>query len=164
MEQTAQRTEAPVRSDLHASRRRRLMERLGESGAALFVASPERIRSSDTHYPYRPHSDLWYLTGFEEPGSAVLLLPGHEEHPFVMFLRKRDRDREIWDGWRVGVDGAKEHLGADAAFPIEELAEQLVKLLEGRDRLVYALGEDEETDRTVIRAVKRVQYIARKGK
>jgi Xaa-Pro aminopeptidase len=158
---------APVtgaNGDLLDSRRRRLMERLGEEAAALFIASPVRVRSSDTHYAYRPASDLWYLTGFEEPGAAALILPGHEEHPFVMFVRPRDREKEIWDGWRVGVEAAKERLGCDAAFPIGELDERLPKLLEGRSRLVYAFGEDEETDRSVIRAVKKVQALARKGK
>src|SRR5262245_42097091 len=107
--------------DIFAERRRRLMERLGNEAAALFVSTPTSTRSNDTEYDYRPSSDLWYLTGFEEPGAAVLLLPGHAESPYVLFLRKRDRDREIWDGFRVGVEAAKERLGCDAAFPIEEL-------------------------------------------
>jgi len=168
MEQT---TDAPTPSvaplganSVYTSRRLQLMERLGEDSALLVVASPVRLRSNDTVYHYRPNSDLWYLTGFEEPESALLLLPGHAEHPFVMFVRKRDREREIWDGWRVGVEGAKEHVGCDAAFPIEELSERLPKLFEGRTRLVYALGLDEGMDREVIQAIRKVQHLARKGK
>lgn len=150
--------------NLHAARRAQLMERIGENAAALVVATPVRNRSNDTVYHYRPSSDLWYLTGFEEPEAAALLLPGHPEHPFVMFVRKRDRAREIWDGWRTGVDGAREHVGCDAAFGIDELEERLPKLFEGRTRLVYGLGADEDMDRRVIRAIRKVQHLGRKGK
>lgn len=150
--------------NVHAARRAQLMERIGENAAALVVAAPVRSRSNDTSYHYRPNSDLWYLTGFEEPEAVVLLLPGHPEHPFVMFVRARNREREIWDGWRVGVEGAKEHLGCDAAFPIGELEERLPKLFEGRTRLIYELGADEAMDRNVIRAVRKVQPLGRKGK
>jgi Xaa-Pro aminopeptidase len=94
----------------------------------------------------------------------VLLLPGHTESPYVLFLRKRDRDREIWDGFRVGVEAAKERLGCDAAFPIEEFEAKLPGLLEGRSRLVYTLGVNEEADRRVIRSVRKIAHLARRGK
>ncbi len=150
--------------DLFASRRERFLSRLGDDSAALVCATPPRVRSNDTMYEYRPNSDLWYLTGFEEPEAAALFLPGHPEHPFVLFLRRRDREREVWDGERVGVEGAKAAVGCDAAFGIEELAPQLEKLLVGRSRLVYALGLDEDLDRTVVRTVRKAQYLARRGK
>jgi Xaa-Pro aminopeptidase len=140
------------------------MERLGNETAALFVSNPVATRSNDTEYDYRPASDLWYLTGFEEPEAAVLLLPGHPEHPYVVFLRKRDREREIWDGFRVGVERAKERLGCDAAFPIDELEQHLPKMLEGRSRLVYGLGVVEDMDRRVIRCVRKIANLARRGK
>lgn len=151
-------------SALFARRRAELMRRIGPDSAALFVATPQRTRSNDTEYDYRPHSDLWYLTGFEEPGSALLLLPGHEKTQVVVFVRKRDREREIWDGFRVGVEAAAERLGADAAYPIEELYERLFTLLDGRGRLVYSLGLCHETDRQVIQVVNRVRHLARRGK
>jgi Xaa-Pro aminopeptidase len=150
--------------DVYAERRRRFMERIGPDAAALFVAAPMRTRSNDTEYDYRPSSDLLYLTGFEEPGAAALFLPGHEEHPFVMFVRKREREREIWDGFRLGVERAQERLGCDEAHAWEEFEERLPRLLEGRNRLVYSLGLDEDVDKIVIRSVRRIQHLARRGK
>ncbi len=157
---------APVSGggDLFARRRAELMRRLGPDGAALFVATPQRTRSNDTEYDYRPNSDLWYLTGFEEPGSALLLLPGHEKTPVVVFVRKRDREKEIWDGFRVGVDDAAKRLGADLAHPIDELFEKLPALLEGRSKLVYALGLCHDTDRQVVTVLNRVRHLARRGR
>jgi Xaa-Pro aminopeptidase len=147
--------------DLHASRRARLMERIGPTSAALFAASPERNRSNDTYFAYRPSSDVWYLTGFEEPDAVVLLLPGHDEHPFVLFLRERDLKLEIWDGPRVGVERAREMLGADKAFPISELSEQLPKLLAGRDSLHYTLGSNPPMDAEVVKAYRKAIRSAR---
>jgi Xaa-Pro aminopeptidase len=147
--------------DMFAARRARLMERIGPTAAALFVANPIRNRSNDTHFAYRPNSDLWYLTGFEEPGAAALLLPEHEEHPFVLFLRDRDPKLEIWDGARVGVEKACEAVGADKAFDVKSFAEELPKLLAGRDELHYGLGLNEAVDRDVIRAYRQAQRTAR---
>jgi Xaa-Pro aminopeptidase len=157
-------TETSIRErsgDRWAARRARVMERIGPDGAALFVANPVRNRSNDTDFAYRPNSDLWYLTGFEEPEAAALLRPGHPEHPFVLFLRERDPKVEIWDGPRVGVEQARERVGADAAFPIERLADELPTLLAGRDPLHYSLGLDEAVDREVIRAYRKAQRTAR---
>ena len=94
------------------------MRQIGDQAAALVFANPVRTRSNDTTYAYRPSSDLWYLTGCEEPDAACLLLPGHDEHPFVLFVRPRDFSREVWDGPRLGLEGAHEVLGADKAFAV----------------------------------------------
>lgn len=145
----------------YAARRARLMEAIGPGGAALFAANPIRNRSNDTNFAYRPNSDLWYLTGFEEPEAVVLLRPEHPEHPFVLFLRPRDKTLEIWDGPRVGVEGAVDAVGADDAHPIGELAERLPKLLAGREQLYYSLGLNDAMDREVIRAYRMAQRAGR---
>jgi Xaa-Pro aminopeptidase len=150
--------------EVFADRRRRLLERLGDHGAALFFAAPEVTRSNDSHYDFRQNSDLWYLTGFEEPQAALLLLPGHATHPVVMFVRKRDRDREVWDGPRAGVEGAKERFGANEAFAIEDLDAKLPELLEGRERLHYGLGLYPDRDAQVVRAIGRIRAMAKRGK
>ncbi len=145
-------------------RRRRLMLKMGERTAGLFFAAPEVIRSNDSHFDYRQNSDLLYLTGFCEPESALLLRPGHATAPVVMFVRKRDRDRETWDGVRAGVDGAKAEYGANEAFLIEELDAKLPELLEGTDRLYYALGLYPERDLQMVKALGRVRALGKRGK
>ena len=157
-------TESSLREstgDMHAARRARLMERVGPTAAVLIVAYPERNRSNDTYFPYRPSSDLWYLTGFEEPEAAVLLLPGHEEHPFVLFLRERNLKMEIWDGPRVGTERAREMVGADKAFTFDQLGEELPKLLAGRSSLYYSLGLEPTVDEIVLRSYRKALRTAR---
>lgn len=150
--------------DVFADRRRRLMERMGERSVAVFFSAPEVVRSNDTHFDFRQNSDLWYLTGFDEPDAALVLIPGHDKHPVSMLVRKRDKEREVWDGPRAGVEGAKERHGADEAWLIEELDQRLPELLEGRDRLYYGLGLYPERDRRVIHALTKVRASARRGK
>jgi Xaa-Pro aminopeptidase len=101
---------------------------MGRSVLVVFAA-PLSIRNNDVEHDYRQDSDFYYLTGFDEPQSVLVLTSEHHEHRTVIFARKRDKERETWDGPRAGVDGAKELLGADAAYPIEELSELLPEYL-----------------------------------
>jgi Xaa-Pro aminopeptidase len=153
-------TSAPPQ-DVHAERRRRFMRQIGDQAAALVFSNPVRVRSNDTTYAYRASSDLWYLTGCTEPDAVALLLPGHEEHPFVLFVRPRDFSREVWDGPRLGLEGAHERLGADKALAIGDLDEALPKMLLGRSMLVHDLGRHPEADGHVLKAYGRAQALAR---
>src|SRR5215468_555541 len=96
---------------IHAERRAALLNQMGEGVLVLFAADAS-IRNNDVEHEYRQDSDFYYLTGFDEPESVLVLSTEHAEHRCVIFVRKRDKDREIWDGPRAGVDGAKEWLAA----------------------------------------------------
>src|SRR5690606_16992102 len=112
-----------------AKRRKHLLEMIGAGGIAVLPAAPERVRSRDTHYVYRQDSDFYYLTGFDEPDAAAVLIPGRPEGEFLMFVRERDPTRETWDGPRAGPAGAVERFGADDAFPIADVEDVLPGLL-----------------------------------
>lgn len=129
----------------YAGRRERLMQEMGPHSALVLAGPPEQNRSRDTHYAYRPGSDVLYLSGFEEPGTVLVLLPGHDT-PFVMFVRPKNRDSEIWDGFRYGPEGACDMFGANAAFSRDVLDEKLGELLAGRRVLYHALGVDSRFD------------------
>jgi len=129
------------------------MAHLGEDAALLF-GSRVPHRNGDTEHRYRPCSDLWYLTGWEEPEVAALFRPGAEQ-PFILSVP------HLAD--RVGVEGAREVHGADAAFPIHELGARLGELLQGYGTLHYAFG-DPERDRMVFTAVRaQARAAARNG-
>jgi Xaa-Pro aminopeptidase len=146
-----------------AERRRRVLEGMN-GGVALVGAAPVHIRNNDVEHEYRQDSDLYYLSGFEEPESLLLLSNVHEEHQTVMFVRPRDREREVWDGVRAGVDGAIEQLGVDAAFPIAELRRRLPDYLRGASELHYELGKDKRLDDWVLRAVSQTRARGRSAK
>ena len=126
-------------------------------GVAIFPSAPTAIRNNDVEHEYRQDSDLYYLTGFEEPNSLAVLVPDHPEHRFVLFVQAREREREVWTGWRVGEDGAKSHYGANAAFTIDKLDEELPKLVQKANRIYYRFGSDPRCDDRVVGLMQRFQ-------
>jgi len=130
-------------------RREQLMGRLGKS-AAIFRSAPTAVMHNDVEYVFRQDSDFFYLTGFNEPDAVAVLAPHHDEHRFVLFVRPRDRQQEIWSGYRVGMAGAQEEFGADAAYSIAELDEKLPQYLEKADRIYYRVGRDREFNNRIL--------------
>ena len=147
----------------YARRRKQLMRIAGDDAILVLAAAPERIRSRDTHYPYRQDSDFWYLTGFSEPESVLVLVPGRRHGEALLFCRERDPDREAWDGPRLGPEGAVDALGMDDAYPIDDLDEILPGLLEGRSRVYYHFGRDTDFDLKLIGWLNQVRAQVRMG-
>jgi Xaa-Pro aminopeptidase len=148
--------------------RERLLARLAqERAAALIPTARTRLRNADTEYPFRPDSDFWYLTGFGEPESTLLLLPpraGAARGESVLFLRERVSAEEQWTGRRLGVERACEALGVDRAYPARELWTRLPELLDGCERVVYRGGLDEERDRRLLALLADLRTKARAGR
>ena len=153
----------PIRAAEFARRRRQLMRMAGEDAILILPSAPERIRSHDTHYPYRQDSDFRYLCGFPEPEAVLVLVPGRRHGETLLFCRDRDPEREAWDGPRAGPEGAVSTWGFDDAYPITDLDEILPGLLEGRSRVYYHFGRDTEFDLKLIGWVNRVREQVRQG-
>ncbi|MEQ8037027.1 aminopeptidase P N-terminal domain-containing protein [Xanthomonas sp. WHRI 6106] len=147
----------------YARRRKQLMQMAGEHAILILPAAPERVRSHDTHYPYRQDSDFWYLSGFPEPEAVLVLVPGRRHGEAILFCRERDAEREAWDGPREGQEGAVERYGMDDAYPIDDVDEILPGLLEGRSRVYYHFGRDVDFDLKLIGWLKRVREQVRHG-
>lgn len=146
-----------------ARRRKQLMAHMEPNSIAIVPAAPERPRSRDTEYHYRQDSDFLYLSGFEEPQAVLVLIPGREHGEFVLFVRERNREREIWDGYRAGPEGACSEFEADDAFPIDDIDEILPGLLEGKQRVYYSMGKDSEFDKHVMDWVNTIRAKVRSG-
>lgn len=146
-----------------ARRRRDLMATLSKNSIAILTAAPEQVRSRDTYFPYRQDSNFFYLTGFHEPEAVLVLIPKRPQGQFILFCRERDRSRETWDGRRAGPEGAREQYGADDAFPIDDIDEILPGLLEGRDRVYYALGRNRTFDTRLLDWIDGIRARARSG-
>ena len=147
-----------------ARRRKQLMRMAGNDAILVLPAAPERVRSHDTHWPFRQDSDFWYLSGFPEPEAVLVLVPGRRHGETLLFCRERDPERESWDGPRAGQEGAVADYGMDDAYPIEDLDEILPGLLEGRSRVYYHFGRDADFDLKLIGWVRHVRAQVRQGK
>jgi Xaa-Pro aminopeptidase len=146
---------------LYRGRRERLARAIGE-GVALVPTAPERTRNRDSHYPYRFDSYFYYLTGFSEPES-VLVVVGGDAPRTLLFCRERNEEREIWDGFRHGPEAARERFGLDEAQPIGALDEAMARLLENQPALHYPIGADPEWDARAMRWLNAVRARSRAG-
>lgn len=145
----------------HSARRVQLAQRLRaqEIDVAIVPTAPTRQRNADSEHPYRHDSHFHYLTGFDEPQAwLVLRSDGHS----TLFCRPADPDREVWDGWRLGLDAAPDRLGIDEALPIDALDEQLPLMLANQRAVGFPFGRYPELQSRVedwlaaVRAKERV--------
>jgi len=140
------------------------MKRMEPDSVAIVSSAREATRSNDTQYRYRQDSDFLYLTGFDEPEAIAVIAPAHKEHKYTLFVRPRDPEREIWDGRRAGIEGARAEFGADAAFPIGEFKEKLADLLNGATNLYYRIGNGHaEMDETIVKRIRHLREMGRRG-
>jgi Xaa-Pro aminopeptidase len=144
-------------------RRQALMSQMEPDSIAILPSSSEKIRNRDADYPYRQDSDFYYLSGFPEPEAVLVLVPGRKHGETILFCRERDREREIWDGYRAGPEGACDIYQADDAFPITDIDDILPGLLEGRERVYYSMGRDQAFDQKVMSWVNAIRAQVRSG-
>ena len=123
---------------------------MGPGGVAIFASAPPAIWNHDTEHIYRPDPNFYYLTGFEEPESICVIAPDHPKHQYILFVRPKNRQAEIWNGKRVGVKNARRHYGADKAYSIEKFSEKIGKYLQGAERLYYTLGSNQDVDTEIL--------------
>ncbi|MCB9072581.1 MAG: aminopeptidase P family protein [Bdellovibrionaceae bacterium] len=141
-------------TDEFKQRREKIFAKLKNSVMILFSGEEsgwERFRAA---------SPFVYATGFEEPDAICVLAPGQSE-PYKMFVRPRDPAKEIWDGYRYGLDGVKKDFGADVSYDIKDFYTELPKILKDADAVYYSL-EGTERDLHIIRAIK--EYVATLGR
>lgn len=126
------------------------------SDVMVLPAAPVQYASRDTDRPYRPDSELFYLTGTTEPDTVAVLIGG-DAPEWVLFVPPRDPDAELWAGPRLGPEEAAERFEPDACHPITELEDRLPDLLGGGHRIHYRLGTDDRVERCVLRALSRAR-------
>ena len=146
----------------YAQRRQHLMSHLGD-GIAVIPSAPQARRNGDVEYRYRSDSDFFYLTGFTEPEAVAVLAPGRASGEFLIFCRERDPVQEMWNGGRVGLEGAVNTFGADDAFPFEDIEDILPSLLENRSRVYCNLGRYPDFDKQLLHWLSDVKTRRRSG-
>jgi Xaa-Pro aminopeptidase len=146
---------------IYAQRRAKLIEQM-QAGVAVIPTAAERVRNRDAHYPYRFDSYFYYLSGFTEPGAALVLMGGKKSRS-ILFCRDKDPEREVWDGYRCGPEGARERFGFDESHSLTKLDELMPNLLADQPALHYAMGTDEQWDARIVGWLNSVRSQARSG-
>jgi Xaa-Pro aminopeptidase len=147
---------------LYQRRREAVMSAMGH-GVAILPSAPITVRTADLDHEFRQDSDFFYLTGFKEPESVLVLAPDHPEHKAILFVRPRDKERETWDGRRAGTEGALRDYGVDAAYTIDQFDEVSGTYLDNQDHLYFQLGKNKAWDERILALLKRYKARARSG-
>lgn len=152
-----------TKSEYHR-RRARLMEIMGPDSIAILPNAPVASRNRDVDYPYRSDSHFFYLSGFDEPESVIVLIPGRAHGEFLLFCRERDMSKEIWDGYRAGQEGAVNDFAADDSYPITDLDDILPGLMENKEKVYYTMGNQPTFDQRIVSWLNHLRQASRGGK
>ena len=139
-------------------RRKKLMSLMPRNAVALLKSAPIKVRNSDVDYLYRQDSSFYYLTGFEEADSFLVLIPGRSLGEVVLFCQPKNKLKELWQGKVMGPAKAVNELGVDQAFSIDDIREVLPRLLFERGKIYYPMGLDEDFDKQVIDLVHAARF------
>ena len=144
-------------------RRRKLMTSMRPNSIALIAAAPVHLRNHDAEYPYRQDSDFYYLTGCAEAQALLVLIPGRQAGETVLFCQPKNQEKELWTGVLLGPEAAREQLGMDEAFAVDDLDELMPQLLADRSTVYYAMGKHQQLDQQVMGWVKRIRTMSSTG-
>ncbi len=139
------------------------MKMIGKKSIAIVSSASLRTRNRDVDYPFRQDSDFLYLTGFNEPDSLLVLVPGRKHGEYILFCRENDPMQETWHGRRAGQQGAVDFYGADDSFPIDDIDDILPGLLEDREKVFHIMGRYPEFDQKLMGWVNQIKAQSRSG-
>ncbi len=142
-----------INSQTFSNRRDLFFSKLGRN-AAIIPAATLMTHHSDCEHAFRQHSDFWYLTGFDEPNAIALFLP-HKPigEKYILFVLPKEKEAEVWQGFRYGLEGAIESFGADIAHSIEEFPNLLGNYLIGAEGLAFRLGKHLHVEPLILKAL-----------
>lgn len=147
-------------------RRNQLLQKMA-GGIAIIPTAPEVARNRDSHYPYRFDSYFYYLTGFTEPESVLILIgentAKNQAPKNILFCRDKDSEREIWDGFRFGPEAAKQRFGFDETYSINQLDKLMPTLMANQAQLFYSIGADAAWDLRLTNWLNKLKELARTG-
>jgi Xaa-Pro aminopeptidase len=136
--------------------RREALIQANPGAAFIFPAGAEVLRNPDVFYPHRQESNFYYLSGFAEPESWLVITPeknGPGASRMTLFVRQNDPEKEMWQGERHGTQGASQVYGADESYLYEDFSKRLPELLSDCEKVFYRVGQNEKNDRTVFAAL-----------
>jgi len=139
----------------YSERRNKLGSMLPKNSAVVIAGASMQYRNADSSYAFRQDSNFWYLSGFNEAESTLVLLINEKNNvQSIAFVPEKDELKEIWDGYRAGPEGAMKDYGFDLAFNNTEIDQRLPDLLAGHNQVFYPVGKSQTLDADIIEWIK----------
>lgn len=146
-----------------ARRRKQFLRMVGVGNIAVISSASTMQRNSDVEFLFRQNSDFFYLSGFDEPESVIVFVPGREQGEYVLFCREFDETMALWVGASAGLEGALKDYAVDDAFPIDDIDDILPGLLEDKEQLYFPMGAQPEFDQQLMDWSQQVRGRSRAG-
>ena len=128
---------------------------LPKNSAVVISGASTQYRNADSSHAFRQDSNFWYLSGFNEAESTLVLLVNEKNNvQSIVFVPEKDELKEIWDGYRAGPEGAMKDHGFDLAFNNTEIDQRLPDLLAGHNQVFYPVGKSKTLDADIIEWIK----------
>jgi Xaa-Pro aminopeptidase len=139
----------------YLERRNKLGSMLPKNSAVVISGASTQYRNADSSHAFRQDSNFWYLSGFNEAESTLVLLVNENNNvQSIVFVPEKDELKEIWDGYRAGPEGAMKDHGFDLAFNNTEIDQRLPDLLAGHNQVFYPVGKSKTLDADIIEWIK----------
>jgi Xaa-Pro aminopeptidase len=136
-------------------KRRHILGNLLPMDCAIIIPGADlKYRNADSSYNFRQDSNFYYLSGFCEADSTMLIVNTNGVITSSVFVPRKDKLKEIWDGFREGPEGAKENYLFDNAFNNDEIDAELPNLIQGMNKVFYPFGKKDGFDQLVINWMK----------
>lgn len=121
----------------YKKRRDKLTNKLLDSSVAIIFSAKPKKRSNDTNYPYRQDSNFYYLTGFKEDNTCLVILKSKNKSKTILFVQKKDAQEELWNGKRLGEIEAKKRFLVDEVMISNNFKKSIKELCEGKKNIYY---------------------------
>ena len=139
----------------YSERRNKLGSMLPKNSAVVIAGALTQYRNADSSHAFRQDSNFWYLSGFNEAESTLVLLVNEKNNvKSIAFVPEKNELKEIWDGYRAGPEGAMKDHGFDLAFNNTEIDQRLPDLLAGHNQVFYPVGKSKTLDADIIEWIK----------
>ena len=135
----------------YKQRRDTLAKKMDRNSVGVVYSASSKVRSNDTEYPYRQNSNFYYLTGFKEANSCLMLVKGEKKFKTILFVEKKDEKKELWSGKRLGEIEAKKRFLVDEVYIINEFESKFKESLESKQTLYF----DFRVDYSKVKVLKR---------
>jgi len=146
-----------------ARRRQQFLRMIGVGNIAVFASASVLMRNNDVEFPFRQNSDFFYLSGFDEPESVIVFVPGRKQGEYILFCREFNEKTALWVGANAGLDGAIKDYAVDDAFPIDDIDDILPGLLENKNCLYFPMGAQPDFDQKLMDWSQQVRSRSRAG-
>ncbi|MCB0685441.1 MAG: aminopeptidase P N-terminal domain-containing protein [Saprospiraceae bacterium] len=130
---------------LFIQNRQRFARQMKPDSLAIFHSNDAMPRNGDQHFPYRQHSDFFYLTGVEQKDSTLILFPGAPKSEFkeILFIKKETEHARIWEGEKLTKNEASGISGIEKIVWSSQYSSVLHDLIKQAKR-VYINGNESQ--------------------